>query len=183
MTTQTQTQVCEEPPYIRINPVTGHAMNIDDDTTENIRRALGSDHADPPNAPQNMSIPRWQFHIPGNANQQPFHPPSQPLPRHPVGGGGGNGGGSGGDGGGGGGDGGGGLPVPHGDQACSHHMDELLTLTNSSVANLSHSQETGRKSNPSSRNGNYTVELTPTTQPCKTNTRRQCYSSPTSRET
>jgi hypothetical protein len=48
MATQTQTQVHEEPPYIRINPVTGHAMNVDKDTAENIRRALGSDHADPP---------------------------------------------------------------------------------------------------------------------------------------
>jgi hypothetical protein len=34
---QTQTQVREEPPYIRINPVTGHAMNVDKDTAENIR--------------------------------------------------------------------------------------------------------------------------------------------------
>jgi hypothetical protein len=37
MTTQTQTQVREEPPYIHINPITGHAMNVDEDTTENIR--------------------------------------------------------------------------------------------------------------------------------------------------
>jgi hypothetical protein len=37
MATQTQTQVREEPPYIRINPVTGHAMNVDEDTAENIR--------------------------------------------------------------------------------------------------------------------------------------------------
>jgi hypothetical protein len=36
MATQTQTQVREEPPYIRINPVTGHAMNVDEDTAENI---------------------------------------------------------------------------------------------------------------------------------------------------
>jgi hypothetical protein len=34
MATQTQTQVHEEPPYIRINPVTGHAMNVDEDTAE-----------------------------------------------------------------------------------------------------------------------------------------------------
>jgi hypothetical protein len=36
MSTQTQMQVCEEPPYIRINPITGHAMNVDEDTAENI---------------------------------------------------------------------------------------------------------------------------------------------------
>jgi hypothetical protein len=48
MATQTQTQVHKEPPYIRINPVTGHAMNVDEETAENIHRALGSDHADPP---------------------------------------------------------------------------------------------------------------------------------------
>jgi hypothetical protein len=47
MATQTQTQVREEPPYIRINLVTGHAINVDEDTAENICRALGSDHADP----------------------------------------------------------------------------------------------------------------------------------------
>jgi hypothetical protein len=75
MATQTQTQVHEEPPYIRINPVTGHAMNIDEDTTENICRALGSDHADPPDEHQPVSIPRWQFQVPGNASRQPFHPP------------------------------------------------------------------------------------------------------------
>jgi hypothetical protein len=37
MATQTQTQVHKEPPYIHINPVTGHAMNVDEDTAENIR--------------------------------------------------------------------------------------------------------------------------------------------------
>jgi hypothetical protein len=37
MATQTQTQVHEEPPYIHINPITGHAMNINSNTTENIR--------------------------------------------------------------------------------------------------------------------------------------------------
>jgi hypothetical protein len=36
MAMQTQTQVCEEPHYIHINPVTGHAMNVDNDTAENI---------------------------------------------------------------------------------------------------------------------------------------------------
>jgi hypothetical protein len=36
MATQTQTQVCEEPPYIRINPITGHTMNVDKDTAKNI---------------------------------------------------------------------------------------------------------------------------------------------------
>jgi hypothetical protein len=75
MAMQTQTQVQEEPPCIRINPVMGHAMNFDEDTAENIRRALGSDHADPPDERHNMTIPRWQFHIPGNNNRQPFHPP------------------------------------------------------------------------------------------------------------
>jgi hypothetical protein len=53
MATQTQTQVREEPPYIHINPVTGHAMNVDEDTAENIRRALGLDHADPPDKQHN----------------------------------------------------------------------------------------------------------------------------------
>jgi hypothetical protein len=66
MAMQTQTQVREEPPYIRINAVTGHAMNVVDDTAENIRRALGSDHADPPDEQRNIGIPRWQFQIPGN---------------------------------------------------------------------------------------------------------------------
>jgi hypothetical protein len=33
---QTQTQVNEEPPYIQINPIMGHAMNVDEDTAENI---------------------------------------------------------------------------------------------------------------------------------------------------
>jgi hypothetical protein len=108
MTTQTQTQVREEPPYIHINLVTGHAMNVDEDTTENICRALGSDHADPPNERQTTTIPCWQFQVPGNAGRQPFHPPPQPPPRHPEGGGGG------GSGGGSGGDGGGGLPAPAG---------------------------------------------------------------------
>jgi hypothetical protein len=112
MATQTQTQVHKEPPYIRINPVTGHAMNVDKDTAKNICRALGSDHADPPDEHQHMFIPRWQFQVPGNTGQQPFHPPPPPPPRRPDGGGGGgNGGGGGGDGGGGG---GGGLPAPAG---------------------------------------------------------------------
>jgi hypothetical protein len=101
MATQTETQVREEPPYIQINPITGHAMNINNDTTENIHRALGSDHADPPDEQPNTSIPRWKFQIPGNTNQQPFHPPPQPPPRRPGGGDRGGGG-----------DGGGGLPPP-----------------------------------------------------------------------
>jgi hypothetical protein len=109
MATQTQTQVQEEPPYIRINPVTGHAMNIDEDTAKNIRRALGSDHTDPPDEHQHTSILCWQFQVPGNASCQPFHPPLQPPPRRPEGGGGGGGGG-----GRGGGGGGGGLPAPAG---------------------------------------------------------------------
>jgi hypothetical protein len=113
MATQTQTQVCEEPPYICINPVMGHTMNVDDDTAENIHRALGSDHADPPDEQRNTDIPQWQFQIPGNANRQPFHPPLQPPPRRP-GGGGGDGDRNGGGGGGGGGGSGGGLPTPAG---------------------------------------------------------------------
>jgi hypothetical protein len=36
MATQTQTQIREEPPYIQINPITGHAMNVDEDTAGNI---------------------------------------------------------------------------------------------------------------------------------------------------
>jgi hypothetical protein len=112
MAMQTQTQVREEPPYIRINPMTGHAMNVDKDTAENICRALGSDHTDPPNEHQHTSIPRWQFQVPGNASRQPFHPPPQPPSRCPAGGGGDGGGGRGG------GDGrggrGGGLPAPAG---------------------------------------------------------------------
>jgi hypothetical protein len=81
MATQTQMQVREKPPYIRINPIMGHAMNVDEDTAENIRRALGSDHTDPPYEQQNTNIPRWQFQVPGNASRQLFHPPPQPLPR------------------------------------------------------------------------------------------------------
>jgi hypothetical protein len=111
MATQTQTQVREEPPYIRINPVTGHAVNVDEDTAENIRRALGSDHADPPDEQPSTNIPQWQFQIPGDANRQPFHPPPQPPPRRPDRG---SVGGSGGGGGGGSGGGGGGLPAPTG---------------------------------------------------------------------
>jgi hypothetical protein len=80
----------------------GHAMNIDNDTAENICRALGSDHADPPDEQHNTNIPRWQFQVPGNASRQPFHPPPQPPPRRPEEGGGGGGGG------------GGGLPAPAG---------------------------------------------------------------------
>jgi hypothetical protein len=114
MATQTQTQVREEPPYICINPVTGHAMNVDEDTAENIRRALGSDHTDPPDEQQNTGIPHWQFQIPGNTGRQLFHPPPQPPPRRPKGGSGGGGGGGGGSGGGGGGGGGGRLPAPAG---------------------------------------------------------------------
>jgi hypothetical protein len=83
-------------------------MNIDEDTAENICRALGLDHADPPDEHQHTSIPRWQFQVPGNASRQPFHPPLQPPPRcHEEGGGRGGGGG-------GGGGGRGGLPAPAG---------------------------------------------------------------------
>jgi hypothetical protein len=81
-------------------------MNVDEHTEENIRQALGSDHADPPDEHQHTTIPRWQFQVPGNASRQPFHPPPQPPPRCPDGGDGGGGGG--------GGRGGGGLPAPHG---------------------------------------------------------------------
>jgi hypothetical protein len=71
----------------------GHTMNVDEDTTENIRQALGLDHADPPDEQHTTSIPRWQFQVPGNISRQPFHPPPQPPPRRPEGGGGGGGGG------------------------------------------------------------------------------------------
>jgi hypothetical protein len=37
MAMQTQRQVCKEPPYICINPIMGHAMNVDKDTVETIR--------------------------------------------------------------------------------------------------------------------------------------------------
>ena len=54
MTTQTQTQtrVREEPPYLHINPVTGHVMDVDPQDAPAIFRAMGSDHTDPPDAPQ-----------------------------------------------------------------------------------------------------------------------------------
>ena len=48
--TQTQTQVQEEPPYLCINPITGHVMDVDPQDAPAIYRALGSDHADPPDA-------------------------------------------------------------------------------------------------------------------------------------
>ena len=64
MTTQTQTQtrVQEEPPYLRINPITGHVMDVDPQDAPAIFRAMGSDHADSPDAPP--QIPRWQFNVP-----------------------------------------------------------------------------------------------------------------------
>jgi hypothetical protein len=124
MATQTQTQVREEPPYIRINPVTGHAMNVDEDTAENIRRALGSDHADPPDEQQHTSIPHWQFqslerpvdnrsihrhnHHPGarkaeaEAGEVTEEVEEEEMGEADY--------------------------LLQQDQACSHHMDELLTL-------------------------------------------------------
>jgi hypothetical protein len=68
------------------------------------------------------------------------------------------------------------------DQACFHHMDEPPTLTSSWEANQKRLQETGQKSSPSSRSGSYTVESTPTMWRSKTNTRKQCCSSLTSKE-
>jgi hypothetical protein len=44
------------------------------------------------------------------------------------------------------------------DQACSHHTDELLTLTNSWAVNQRRSQEIERRSSPSLHSGNYTAE-------------------------
>jgi hypothetical protein len=73
--------------------------------------------------------------------------------------------------------------LPQLDQACSHHMDELPTLTNFWVANPRRSQGTEQRSNPSSRNGSYTAESTQTMPQYKTNTKEQCCSSPTSRVT
>jgi hypothetical protein len=42
MAMQTQTQVPEEPPYIRVNPVMGHAMNVDDIETKSASSASGT---------------------------------------------------------------------------------------------------------------------------------------------
>ena len=49
--TQTQTQVWEEPPYLCINPVMGHVMDVDPQDAPFIYRAMGSDHTDPPDVP------------------------------------------------------------------------------------------------------------------------------------
>ena len=108
MTTQTQMQMCirEEPPYLCINPVTGHVLDVDLQDAPAIYRALGSDHADPPDMPQPPQIPRWQFNIPGRGD--PGGPPPgggrgggqlpcapRPPPGNPLGGRGGGGGGGG----------------------------------------------------------------------------------------
>ena len=104
MTTQVQmqTQVQEEPPYLHINPVTGHVMDVDPQDASAVYRALGSDHANPPDKPP--QVPRWQFNIPerGDLGRPPpgrgggGQPPCAPRP--PPGGGRGGGGGGGGGG-------------------------------------------------------------------------------------
>jgi hypothetical protein len=48
MATQTQTQVRKEPPYISINPVMGHAMNVDEDTAENSSKSIRLGQHRPP---------------------------------------------------------------------------------------------------------------------------------------
>jgi hypothetical protein len=67
------------------------------------------------------------------------------------------------------------YPLQQG-QAYSRHTGEPLTLTNFWAVNQKPSQETGRKSSPSSRNGNSIAESMPITQQYKTNTREQCCS-------
>ena len=62
MTTQTQTRTRAEPPYLLINLITSHVMDIGPQDASNVRHALGSDHADPPKAPP--VAPQWQFNIP-----------------------------------------------------------------------------------------------------------------------
>ena len=96
--TQTQTQVQEEPLYLHINPVMGHVMDVDPQDAPAIYHALGSDHADPPNAPP--QIPRWQFNVPGRGDSGGPPPgrgggggPPPRAPRPPPGGRGGGGGG------------------------------------------------------------------------------------------
>lgn len=64
MQTQMQTCTCKEPPYLHINPVTGHVMDIDPQDAPTIYRTLGFDHVDPPDALQPPQIPRWHFNIP-----------------------------------------------------------------------------------------------------------------------
>ena len=94
---QTQTQIREEPPYLRINPITGHVMDVDPQDAPAIYRALESDHADPPKVLP--WVPRWQFNVPKRGS--PGGPPpgrgggGQPprVPRLPPGGGGGGRGG------------------------------------------------------------------------------------------
>ena len=83
-------------PYLRINPVTGHVMDVDPQDAPAVYRAMGSDHADPPDEPP--QIPRWQFDVP---DRNPGGPPpgrrgGGQLPRPPPGGGGGGEGGGGG---------------------------------------------------------------------------------------
>jgi hypothetical protein len=68
------------------------------------------------------------------------------------------------------------------DQACFHHTDKPPTLTSSWEVNQKHLQEIGRKSSPSLHSGSCTAESTPTTWQSKTNTRKQCCSSLTSKE-
>ena len=92
--TQTQTRIREDPPYLRINPVTGHVMDVDPQDAPAVYRAMGSDHTDPPDTPP--QIPRWQFDVP---DRNPGGPPPRGggggqiprAPRPPPGGGGGRG--------------------------------------------------------------------------------------------
>ena len=104
-------------------------MDVDPQDAPAIYRALGSDHADPPDAPPPPQIPRWQFNVPrrggpegpppgrGGGGGQPPHVPRPPLSR---GGGSGGGGGGGGRGGGG----GGAFPLPG--QAPPHATEKFL---------------------------------------------------------
>jgi hypothetical protein len=66
--------------------------------------------------------------------------------------------------------------LPQLDLAYSPHTDALLILISFLAASRKHSQETGQKLNPSSRNGSCTAESTPTTLQSKTSTKRRCCS-------
>jgi hypothetical protein len=104
--TQTQTQgaTYEVPPFLAINPITGHVIdNID---PEAICRAAGSDRDDPPEGRQHFrDMQEAQQYIQGYRDhfQLPQYLPrgNPPRPQEPPrGGGGGGGGGRGGGGGG-----------------------------------------------------------------------------------
>jgi hypothetical protein len=47
---QTQERTYKMSPFLPINPVTGHVMDMDPQDIENIRQAMGPDRADPPTA-------------------------------------------------------------------------------------------------------------------------------------